>query len=228
MTEVSCGSQSIISCRHVSRRYAVGNTHVDALRDVSLEVPRNKVVALFGPSGSGKSTLLRLLAAVDRPDEGEILLESISIGSMPARQRRLLRRRTISFVFQEPSHNLVKHLTVREQLVLAAQLRGANTTDLDARLELVGLASRRDHLPTQLSGGEQQRLAVAAAVVGNPSIVLCDEPTAELDNTSGRHLLVAVEQLASAGTTFIIASHDPEVRGISNMVVELAFGVVVR
>ena len=132
----------------------------------------------------------------------------------------------MSYVFQEPSHNLIGYLTARDQLVLAGQLRGSELDGIDDLLDSVGLGHRSLHLPDQLSGGEQQRLAVAAAVMGNPQVVFGDEPTAELDRASGARLLSSMVDLAHAGTTFVIASHDPAVREIAHVVVELQNGRV--
>ena len=132
----------------------------------------------------------------------------------------------MSYVFQEPSQNLIGYLNARDQLVLAGQLRGSVLDGIDDLLDSVGLGKRWNHLPNQLSGGEQQRLAVAAAVVGNPQVVLGDEPTAELDRVSGARLLSSIVDLAHAGTTFVLASHDPAVRDIADVVVELQNGRV--
>jgi putative ABC transport system ATP-binding protein len=218
MTELPQDSDLAMACHRVTKTYHRGSSAVAALTNVDLNAPKGRITALFGPSGSGKSTLLRLLAAVDRPDEGDIFLGSQSIGSLSSGRRRRLRRSAIAYVFQEPSHNLVSYLTVNEQLVLAARLRGVSLTEIGGLLAAVGLEGRADHLPRQLSGGEQQRLAFAAAVTGHPEVVLSDEPTAELDKASGARLLAAVVALSERGTTCVIASHDPAVREVAHVV----------
>ena len=216
------------TCHQVSKTYVRGSSSVRALVDVDLVAPPARITALFGPSGSGKSTLLRLLAAVDRPDTGEIMVGATSVPPLSSRRRRLLRRHQIGYVFQDPSHNLIGYLTAREQLTLAAQLRGAEEEHPDDLLALVGLADRASHHPGQLSGGEQQRLAFAAAVSGGPVVVLGDEPTAELDATSGARLLSSILDMSEGGTSFVIASHDPAVREVAHVVVELDHGRVTR
>jgi putative ABC transport system ATP-binding protein len=212
------------ACRGVSKTYQRAASSVPALVDIDLSVPTGEITALFGPSGSGKSTLLRLLAGVDRPDRGEVLIGAVSIGALSTRQRRHLRLSTISYVFPEPAHNLVGYLNARDQLVLAARLRGAPPDEAEALLRTVGLGHRTRHLPHELSGGEQQRLAVAAAVIGSPSLILCDEPTAELDHASAARLLATIQELGGRGTTFVIASHDPEVRAVASGVLDLDHG----
>jgi putative ABC transport system ATP-binding protein len=228
MPESGDDADMAMTCHRVSKTYHRGSSTVAALVDIDLTAPKGRITALFGPSGSGKSTLLRLLAAVDRPDGGDIRLGMLSIGALSSRRRRRLRRDAIAYVFQEPSHNLVGYLTAREQLVLAARLRGTSPTGTSELLGAVGLEGRADHLPGQLSGGEQQRLAFAAAVTGSPHVVLSDEPTAELDRASGARLLTAVVELCQRGITCVIASHDPAVREVAHVVVELDHGRVVQ
>ncbi len=226
MTDAKDVDHIAVACRHVSKTYVLSDSSVPALVDVSMRAPVGQITAVFGPTGSGKSTLLHLLSTVDRPDEGQVLFGDMSIGDLSARRRRQLRRHEISYVFQEPSQNLIGYLNARDQLVLAGQLRGSALNGIDHLLDLVGLGDRSRHMPDQLSGGEQQRLAVAAAAMGDPQVVLGDEPTAELDRASGARLLSSIVDLARAGTTFVIASHDPAVREIADDVVELRNGRV--
>jgi putative ABC transport system ATP-binding protein len=186
------------------------------------------ITALFGPSGSGKSTLLRILAGMERPDEGDVYLGATGITALSKRRFRRLQRFELALVFQQPSHNLLDYLTARQHLELAAQFRGRGGEHVDDLLDRIGLTSRADNRPTQLSGGEQQRLAFAAAVIGNPRWVLADEPTAELDALSAALVLDVVSRLAETWhTTFVLASHDPAVRTISSSVVTLHHGRVV-
>jgi len=216
------------SVRAVDKSYASGSGEVVALHDVSFDVPAGRTLAVFGPSGSGKSTLLRILAAVDRPDHGSVRVGDVEISSCSPRRRRAVRRREIAYVLQDPSHNLVPYLDSVAQLRLALSLRGkrAGAYDPVELLELLGLGHRRRHHPAQLSGGEQQRLAVGAAVVGAPSLVVLDEPTAELDSGSTDALLAAVGQLRDRGVTFVASSHDVAVREVADQVVELHLGSI--
>jgi putative ABC transport system ATP-binding protein len=228
MTSTSGGTaRDGVSCRGVSKTYRSGASDVPALVDVDFE-SSGSITALFGPSGSGKSTLLRILAGMERPDEGDVYLGATGITALSKRRFRRLQRFELALVFQQPSHNLLDYLTARQHLELAAQFRGRGGEQVDDLLDRIGLTSRADNRPTQLSGGEQQRLAFAAAVIGNPRWVLADEPTAELDALSAALVLDVVSRLAETWhTTFVLASHDPAVRTISSSVVTLHHGRVV-
>src|SRR5579862_7830556 len=206
--------QAAASVRAVDKSYGSSGSEVAALREVSFDVPAGQTLAIFGPSGSGKSTLLRLLAGVDRPNRGSVQVGDVEISSCSSRRRRALRRRKIAYVLQDPSHNLVPYLDSVAQLRLALSLRGRRPGAFDPveLLELLGLGHRLHHRPIQLSGGEQQRLAVGAAVVGAPALVVLDEPTAELDSASTHALLAAVGQLRDRGVTFVASSHDVAIR----------------
>jgi putative ABC transport system ATP-binding protein len=244
MREAPGSGDLVLTCAHVTKVYGTPSNAqpgVKALDDVSLEVPRAKITAVVGPSGSGKSTLLRILGALDLPDAGCVHLGDVEINRLSVRRRRLLARSTISYMFQVPSHNLVSYLTVREHMTFAAQLRSAehaehadhaqqaDQEDLAQLLEAVGLQDRGDHLPSELSGGEQQRLAVATSVVGPVAVVLVDEPTAELDRASSERVLSHISGLSHANrTSFVVASHDPAVREIADEIVELHHGRRVR
>jgi putative ABC transport system ATP-binding protein len=186
------------------------------------------VSAVVGPSGSGKSSLLRILAGLDRPTAGQVQIGGMRLSGLPVARLRRVRRRLLGYVFQRPADNLIPYLTVAEHLRLAAGLRGAREGDGGELLELLGLADRRRHLPRQLSGGEQQRLAFAKAVVGDPPVVVADEPTAELDRASGAALLAAVAALAARGTGLVLATHDPAVVGLAERTLYLRHGAMER
>jgi putative ABC transport system ATP-binding protein len=216
-------------CRDVVKTYRTATESVTALDGVTLAIPRARVTVVVGPSGSGKSSLLRLLACIDRPDSGEVQLAGQRVDALRTRARRRLRQRQVSYLFQRPGENLLPYLDAVGQVRLAAQLRGTRVHDDEVRalLDRLGLAARADHRPAQLSGGEQQRLAVACGVVGDPALVVADEPTAELDTAAAERVLAAMEQLAGSGIGFVISSHDPRVMAIADGFVRLDHGRVV-
>jgi ABC-type lipoprotein export system ATPase subunit len=219
---VDDGRTDAAACRNVSRVYQ-GQVH--ALKKVSVGIPPGKVTAIVGPSGSGKSTLLRILAALDRPTEGEVEIAGASLAALSRRSRRDLRRRHIGFVFARPADNLVPYLTAVELVRLAADIRGVDVGGQpEELLDGLGLGHRKGHRPVELSGGEQQRLALAAAVVGDPALVLADEPTAELDRASARLLVEALHGLAARGTGLAVATHDPVVVEAADQVIRIADG----
>ena len=216
-------------CRGVDKTYRTATESVPALVDVTLTIPRAQVTVVVGPSGSGKSSLLRLLACIDSPDAGEVFLAGQRVDRLRPRARRRLRQRQVAYLFQRPGENLLPYLDAVAQVRLAAALRGAPVSTgaaLDL-LDRLGLRDRADHHPEQLSGGEQQRLAVACAVVGAPALVVADEPTAELDTVAAERVLTAMEDLTAAGVGFVLSSHDPRVMAIADGFVRLDHGRVV-
>ncbi len=199
-------------CTGLVKIYWAATGEVHALQSVDARFPAGSVTAVVGPSGSGKSSLLRILAAMDRPTAGQVRIGEVEVGGLGRTALRRIRRRMVSYVFQRPSHNLVSYLTVEEHLRLAGRLRRLGRRgekEADELLEILGIARRRKHLPHQLSGGEQQRVAFAQGVLGSPPLVVADEPTAELDSASGGALLSTVRELADRGTGFVVATHDP-------------------
>lgn len=206
---------------HRARR--PGEGAVRALDRLDLTFPAGKVTVVAGPSGSGKSSLLRILACVDRPTAGSVTVGGVEVAGLGARARRRIRRRLVGLVFQDPADNLLAYLTVREHLELAARLRRIPDRQ-DWLLDALELAHRAGHRPPELSGGEQQRLAFAAAVVGGPALVVADEPTAELDHAAANRLLDALARLRDAGTSFVVSSHDPTVMDRADHLVRLDRG----
>jgi ABC-type lipoprotein export system ATPase subunit len=215
------------SCTGLVKIYWTATGEVNALKGIDAHFPKAAVTAVVGPSGSGKSSLLRILAGLDRPTAGSVRVGDQELtGLRPGRLRRI-RRRLLGYVFQRPADNLIPYLTAAEHLRLAARIRGIHRDEgADELLETLGIAGRRSHLPRQLSGGEQQRLAFAQAVVGAPPLVVADEPTAELDSVSGLALLETVELLAGRGTAFVVATHDPAAMRASDKVYYLRHGAM--
>jgi ABC-type lipoprotein export system ATPase subunit len=210
--------------RDVTRTHRTSSGEVQALRDVSASLPVG-VVAVVGPSGSGKSSLLRLIAGIDRPTRGSVVVQGRDVGHASPRRRRLLRRNTVGYVYQQPSANFFADLTVGEHLRLAAGPKEGSARLVEI-LGSLGIQHRVDHLPSQLSGGEQQRAAFAQALASGARIVVADEPTAELDSASASLVLEHLRNLAVGGVTFVIATHDPAVIEVSNHQLALDHGRV--
>jgi putative ABC transport system ATP-binding protein len=218
---------SRVACAGLVKEYVTATGTVRALKGVDAVFPAGRVTAVVGPSGSGKSSLLRILACVDRPTAGSVRVGDLDVAALGARGRRQVRRRQVGYVFQRPSDNLLPYLTAREQLDLAARLRGGQRAgEAERLLAALGLQHRAGHRPEQLSGGEQQRLAFAAAVIGAPALVVADEPTAELDSEAGERLMRAVLGLREQGTSLVLSSHDPVVTGAVDGILRLHDGEV--
>jgi putative ABC transport system ATP-binding protein len=202
------------SCDGVVKIYYTLAGEVAALKGVDLRFPGASMSAVVGPSGSGKSSLLRIIGGFDRPTAGRVRLGGEETSGMGARELRKLRRRTVGYVFQRPADNLVPYLSVLDHLRQAARIRGRLAgwrSEAEEILGALGLSDRAEHLPKELSGGEQQRAAFAAAAMGSPALVIADEPTGELDSESTEDLLRSVVSLTGRNTAFIIATHDAAV-----------------
>ena len=211
------------------KTYATASEQVQALRGVDLSFRRGALAAVVGASGSGKSSLLRLLAGLDLPTSGKVLVNGLNLAAMSPRRLRAVRSSTVGFVFQRPSDNFVPYLTVDEHMRLAARAtKRVDGPGADELLDALGIAHRRDHLPEELSGGEQQRAAFAQALTAGPAIIVADEPTAELDSRSAEDLLAVIRGLSEHGVAFVIATHDPGVTRMADDVVELDHGRVKR
>lgn len=219
----------IVRLKGLHKSYGDGSTRHDVLCGIDLELGAGEVVALLGPSGSGKSTLLNLIAGLDAPDQGIVEVAGRDLGTMSERERTLMRRREVGFVFQ--SFNLVPTLTVLENVQLPLELtgrRGAALRDEAARLlSQVGLPERGSAFPDELSGGEQQRIAIARALAHSPALILADEPTGNLDSATGARVLDLLTGLAAErGTAMLIATHSAEVVARADRVVTLRDGLL--
>jgi putative ABC transport system ATP-binding protein len=219
---------AIVSVRNVSKDYMLGKTVVPALRDVSLEVEAGEFLSIAGPSGSGKTTLLNLVGCVDTPTAGTVVVNGQDTSALSERALTDLRLRTLGFIFQ--SFNLVSVLSVFQNVEYPLLLQGGTTRKERADrvlslLEAVGIGSYGRHRPSELSGGQRQRVAIARALVTRPRIVLADEPTANLDSTTGETIIDVMKEMnAKDGTTFIFSTHDPKVIAHANAVVRIADG----
>jgi putative ABC transport system ATP-binding protein len=218
-----------VEARDVLRRFGEGDCAVDALRGVSLAVPRGQFAAIMGPSGSGKSTLMHILAGLDRPTAGAVEIGGHEVTTMNDKELTLLRRREIGFVFQ--AFNLVPTLTAEENIVLPLAIAGVKprTAWVDEIIERVGLDDRRTHRPAELSGGQQQRVAVARALASEPTVLFADEPTGNLDSRSGAEVLELLGEAAREyGQTIVMVTHDPRAADGADRVVQIADGRVVE
>jgi putative ABC transport system ATP-binding protein len=219
----------VVAAKDVTRRYGEGQTAVDALRGVSLEVSRAKLTAVMGPSGSGKSTLMHILAGLDRPSSGEVTIEGTGITKLKDSDLTKLRREHIGFVFQ--FFNLLPMLTAEENLVLPLTIAGEKPDKkwLDELLEKIGLADRRTHRPAELSGGQQQRVAIGRALVSRPTIVFADEPTGNLDSKTSEEILVLMrDSVDTLGQTTVMVTHDARAAAIADRILFLDDGLIVR
>jgi len=221
----AASSPVVLSGRGLAKSYAMGDVRVQALRDVDFDLRARELVVLLGPSGSGKSTLLNLLGGLDRPSSGRVAYRGEDLSGADEARLTLYRRAHVGFVFQ--FYNLIPSLTARENVALVADIAPKSMSPEEA-LERVGLAHRMDHFPSQLSGGEQQRIAIARAVVKRPEILLCDEPTGALDAETGRLVLEAIFRLnRELGTATAVVTHNAPIAAMADRAVSLRDGRIV-
>jgi putative ABC transport system ATP-binding protein len=220
---------AVVTARDVVRRYGEGDTAVDALRSVSVDIAEGRLTAVMGPSGSGKSTLMHILAGLDTPTSGEVTVAGIDVTTLDDNALTKLRRDHIGFIFQ--FFNLLPMLTAAENIALPLKLAGAKPDRewVEQLVDTVGLTSRLSHRPSELSGGQQQRVAVARALVSRPSVVFADEPTGNLDSTtSGEVLALLRESVDALGQTTVMVTHDAHAAEIADRVLFLADGHIVE
>jgi putative ABC transport system ATP-binding protein len=219
----------VVVASGLTRRYGEGETAVDALRGVSLEISRGRLTAVMGPSGSGKSTLMHILAGLDRPTSGSVQIDGTDITRLGDNALTKLRRRHIGFVFQ--FFNLLPMLTAEENIALPLSLAGTKPKDgwLDEVIEAVGLGDRRGHRPSELSGGQQQRVAVARAMVSRPTVMFADEPTGNLDSKTSEEILDLLRTSVDRyGQTTVMVTHEPRAAAIADRILFLADGLIAK
>src|SRR6266513_3099976 len=219
----------VLSASDLTRRYGEGDTAVDALRGVSLDVPKGQLTAVMGPSGSGKSTLMHILAGLDKPTSGEVTIAGTEISKLSDSDLTRLRRRNIGFIFQ--FFNLLPMLTAEENILLPLSIAGVKPERewVDQLVDRMGLTNRRTHRPSELSGGQQQRVAIGRALVSRPTIVFADEPTGNLDSkTSGEILDLMRDSVDTYGQTTVMVTHDPRAAASADRILFLADGLIVR
>ena len=220
---------TVVVAREVTRRYGEGETAVDALRGVSVEVPKGRLTAVMGPSGSGKSTLMHILAGLDKPTSGSVTVAGTEITTMKDSELTKLRREHIGFVFQ--FFNLLPMLTAEENIRLPLSIAGEkpDKEQFAQLIDSVGLGDRLSHRPAELSGGQQQRVAIARALVSQPEVVFADEPTGNLDSKTGAEILELLRHsVEEMGQTIVMVTHEARAAAIADRVLYLADGQIVR
>jgi putative ABC transport system ATP-binding protein len=221
---------AVIALQAVSKVYPMAGETIHALRAVSLEIAEGEYVAIVGPSGSGKSTMMNLIGCLDSPSSGAYLLSGVDVGAMSENALADVRNQRIGFVFQ--TFHLLPRLSAAANIELPLIYRGLPSKEraarVDRRLAEVGLAERRTHKPSELSGGQRQRVAIARALVTEPAILLADEPTGNLDQSTGQEILALFDEIHRAGQTIILVTHDPGIAERAHRVIELRDGAVTR
>jgi putative ABC transport system ATP-binding protein len=220
--------QEIIRLTDITRTYKVGTEEVRALRSVSLSIYKNEFVALMGPSGSGKSTLMNLLGCLDTPTSGQYILNNQDVSKLNDNELAHIRNKEIGFVFQ--TFNLLPRSSALENVMLPQIYAGFNKTDRLERanevIASVGLTDRAHHKPNELSGGQRQRVAIARALVNNPSIILADEPTGNLDSTTSYEIMGVLEQIHNMGNTIILVTHEEDIARHAHRIIRLMDGQI--
>ena len=229
-TSTPTNGSAMIRMRGIRKVYSMGRVEVEALRGIDLDIAVNQYIAVVGPSGSGKSTLMNLIGCLDTPSSGEYVLSGEAVAGLDRNRLAEIRNRHIGFVFQ--NFNLLPYASAQENVELPLLFGGVPTKERQERargmLERVGLADRMDHKPTELSGGQMQRVAIARALVNRPAIILADEPTGNLDSTSGQGIVGLFEEMHASGQTIVMITHDKAVARFATRVVQIHDGQIVQ
>jgi putative ABC transport system ATP-binding protein len=216
----------MIELNNIARKYTTGAIDFYALKDVSLQIETGEIVVILGPSGSGKSTLLNLVGGIDRPSSGQIEIDGEDLASLDEGALTRYRRNKIGFIFQ--FYNMIPNLTVGENIEVAGHI-GHNALSLDAVLERVALADKKNKFPHELSGGEQQRVSIARAIIKRPAILLCDEPTGSLDYQASRQVLALLAEINHQDhTTLLIVTHNTAIAAMADRIIRLRSGEVIE
>ncbi len=219
----------LISMKNISKRYRMGDNYVTALKDANLDIRSGEFVAFLGPSGSGKSTLMNIIGCIDTPDSGEYYLAGKNVAELDDDELAQIRNKEVGFIFQQ--FNLLPKYLAVQNVELPLLLRGIPRSEArkaaEEVLSKVGLQERINHKPSELSGGQQQRVAIARALVGNPGIILADEPTGNLDSKSGEEIMNLINELNDQGHTIILITHDVEVARLAKRVLRMKDGALI-
>ncbi len=212
-----------LELKNIKKSYGEGGSRIEVLKDISLEIEKGEFVVLLGPSGSGKSTLLNIIGGIDNADSGKIIIREKSMSDMDEKTLTSYRREHLGYIFQ--MYNLIPNLTVRENIEVGAYL-SKNPLNIDEIIAVLGLTEHQNKVPSQLSGGQQQRCAIGRAIVKNPDILLCDEPTGALDYNTSKEILALIEEVNQKyGNTVIMVTHNDAIKNLADFVVKLRDGV---
>ncbi len=213
-----------LTLNNIKKSYGSGESRVEVLKGIDLEVEKGSFAVLLGPSGSGKSTLLNVIGGIDNADDGDIIIDGDRMADMKERQLTMYRRKHLGFIFQ--MYNLIPNLTVRENIEVGAYLSD-RPLEINSLLSVLGLENHQDKLPSQLSGGQQQRCAIGRAIIKNPDILLCDEPTGALDYNTSKDILKLIETVNKTyGNTVIMVTHNDAIKNMADRVVKLRDGQI--
>ncbi len=222
-------AKSVINLNKVSKKYEMGEEEFYALKDVSLKISKGEFVAIIGPSGSGKSTLMHIIGLLDKPSSGEVFLEGEEVHNLSEVTQAQLRNKHIGFIFQ--IFNLLPRTSALENVEMTLISSGIAKKERDERaikaLEIVGLKDKLQNKPSQLSGGQQQRVAIARALINNPSLILADEPTGNLDSKSGEEILSLLDKLNNEGNTIVVVTHDSDIARRAKRIITIKDGEIV-
>ena len=213
-----------LELKDIHKSYGSGDTRIEVLKGIDLDLEKGEFCVLLGPSGCGKSTLLNIVGGIDSPDSGDIIIDGAAMRSMSEKQLTMYRREHLGYIFQR--YNLIPNLTIRENIEVGAYL-SKHPLDMDEILSVLGLTKHQNKIPSQLSGGQQQRCAIGRALIKNPDILLCDEPTGALDSTTSIEILKLIESVnRQYGNTIVMVTHNDSIKDMADRVVKLRDGAI--